>query len=261
MGGASKGFKELSNILNELKELDEAMNQIYYGTSESVKDRTPSKSGNDKVNNIIKFAQEYQHNNKHTANYMENKKAFEDALMDVINKYYDSKDNSCQCSHCHYEEEDEEYTEEEMEALYDDYYKSEGEYDNECNADCYVCKKPNKQTCSANDNSSKEPYMLVIKDQILMLGNIRKISWNIKKGKNTYLLGSGYYHRTIAKETTIEDVENIYMEVLSCFLHFKNPISNLNIRIIYNDVDITGIIIDNSTCNSNKPNTKLSDLM
>lgn len=259
MGGASKGFKGLSKILNELKELDDAINQTYNNTSESVKDKTPSKSNdtdNDKVNNIVKFAQEYQNNNKHTINYMENKKAFEDALMNVINKYYDSKDNSCQ--HSHYEEE---YTEEEMETLYDDYYKSEGEYDNECNADCYVCKKPNKKTCSANDNSSKEPYMLVIKDQILMIGDIRKISWNIKKGKNTYLLGSGYYHRTIAKETTIEDIENIYMEVLSCFLNFKNPISNLNIRIIYNDVDITGIIIDNSTCNSNRPNTKLSDLI
>ena len=259
MGRSSKGFKELSKMFNELKELDAAMNQTYYGKSKSVKGKMSSKSGNDKVNNIVKFAKEYQNNNKHTVNYMENKQAFEDALMNVINKYYDSKDKSCQYSH--YEEDEEEYTEEEMETLYDDYYNSEDEYDNECNADCYVCKKPNKQTCSANDNSYKEPYMLVINDHILMLGDIRKISWNIKKGKNTYLLGSGYYHRPIAKETTIEDVEDIYMEVLSCFLHFKNPISNLNIRIIYNDVDITGIIVDNSTCHSNRPNTKLSDLI
>lgn len=257
----NKGLDKLKEAIHQVKELDKSITNAYN------KEPSKSDSGIDIIDNIINNSKKYKNKNEGTRNYIENKKAFEDALTDVIDRYYEKHDiDECDCTCDEDIEEDyndKDYTEDEMEELYKDFYSSEPEYDNKCNKDCYTCKaeiqnkKPNVKNLFPNKNND---FRLVITDKYLHLNASRKLSWCLQNSytNKTYIIGSGHIYRYAEQETTIEDVESINEAIVNVLFEKFNTFS---LSVIYNNVDVTELVEDSSAYSSYKSKTKMRDLI
>ena len=246
--GNGNSVEELNTILKNLlsKTNKKQDNNEVDKISDINDEKSDAKDLDNRLKDMISSANNYKNNNEHTTNYMNNREVFSEALNELIENYYtkveldpilDMATSNCK-----------EIDDNEVQKAYKEYYKNEVEYDNECNCDCYSCDCNNNNcTCEALQKQveKKSVWHLTLHISEINLNEFeKKIAWVCVELPTK----QGMVYRNIQQQTSIEDLKNIYNEILTTVSYECKSSTNIKMKVIYNNIDITSLIINDSIC-------------